>query len=138
MVYKKANAKDYTPEERLTIVMEGMSGEQYITDLTEKYGISRDTYYAWKKQLQRFLDTTWGTQNAGRTSKDKVKNLTQAQNIIDSMKQEKKKTEEEILRMRKQMAIYEVTQDSMQMIIDRVPEDMKKKLGIPQQSKKEY
>ena len=138
MVYKKANAKDYTPEERLTIVMEGMSGEQYITDLTEKYGISRDTYYAWKKQLQRFLDTTWGTQNAGRTSKDKVKNLTQAQNIIDSMKQEKKKTEEEILRMRKQMAIYEVTQDSMQIIIDRVPDDMKKKLGIPQQSKKEY
>jgi len=136
MPEKKADAKDYTPEERLAIVIEGMSGEQNITDLTEKYGISRDTYYVWKRQLQQFLDKTWGTQNAGRKPKDKAKDLTQAQSIIEKLNQQQKEMEKEIFNNRRQMAIYEATQDHMQMIIDRVPDDLKKNLAFPYRARK--
>ena len=41
----------YTPEEKLKIVLEGMSGTIYIADLCRKYDLKPARFYYWKEQL---------------------------------------------------------------------------------------
>ena len=41
----------YKPEEKLKIVMEGVSGTISVTDLCRKYNIGTARFYYWKEQL---------------------------------------------------------------------------------------
>jgi transposase len=41
----------YTPEEKLKIVLEGMSGTISVTDLCRKYDLKPARFYYWKDQL---------------------------------------------------------------------------------------
>ncbi len=41
----------YTPEEKLKIVLEGMSGAISVSDLCRKYDIKPARFYYWKDQL---------------------------------------------------------------------------------------
>ena len=41
----------YTPEEKLKIVLEGMSGTISIADLCRKYDLKPARFYYWKEQL---------------------------------------------------------------------------------------
>ena len=43
--------RSYTPEEKLKIVIEGLSGTIQISDLCKKYGIKFARYYYWKEEL---------------------------------------------------------------------------------------
>ena len=43
--------RSYTPEEKLKIVLEGLSGTIQISDLCKKYGINSARYYYWKEEL---------------------------------------------------------------------------------------
>ena len=43
--------RSYTPEEKLKIVLEGLSGTIQISDLCKKYGIKSARYYYWKEEL---------------------------------------------------------------------------------------
>ena len=41
----------YTPEEKLKIVLEGMSGNISVSDLCRKYDLRPARFYYWKDQL---------------------------------------------------------------------------------------
>ena len=41
----------YTPEEKLKIVLEGMSGTISVADLCRKYDLKPARFYYWKEQL---------------------------------------------------------------------------------------
>ena len=41
----------YTPEEKLKIVLEGMSGTISVSDLCRKYDLRQARFYYWKDQL---------------------------------------------------------------------------------------
>ena len=41
----------YTPEEKLKIVLEGMSGTISVADLCRKYDIKPARFYSWKEKL---------------------------------------------------------------------------------------
>ena len=41
----------YTPEEKLKIVLEGMSGTVSVSDLCRKYDLKAARFYYWKDQL---------------------------------------------------------------------------------------
>ena len=43
--------RSYTPEEKLKIVLEGLSGTIQISDLCKKYGIKSARYYYCKEEL---------------------------------------------------------------------------------------
>ena len=45
--------RSYTPEEKLKIVLEGLSGTIQISDLCKKYGIKSARFYSWKEKLIR-------------------------------------------------------------------------------------
>ena len=41
----------YTPKEKLKIVLEGMSGTIFVSDLCRKYDLKSARFYYWKDQL---------------------------------------------------------------------------------------
>ena len=41
----------YTPEEKLKIVLEGMSGTVSVADLCRKYDLKPARFYSWKEKL---------------------------------------------------------------------------------------
>ena len=43
--------REYTPEEKLKIVHEGMSGTISVVDLCRKYDLKSARFYYWKEQL---------------------------------------------------------------------------------------
>ena len=52
--------RSYTPEEKLKIVLEGLSGTIQISDLCKKYGIKSAKYYYWKEELINASDDIFG------------------------------------------------------------------------------
>ena len=46
---KRKTRRKYTAEERIRIVLEGLRGEQSITDLCRREGIHPGIYYKWSK-----------------------------------------------------------------------------------------
>ncbi len=46
-----ASNRVYTPEEKLKIVLEGMSGTISVADLCRKYDLKPARFYYWKDQL---------------------------------------------------------------------------------------
>ena len=54
----------YTPEEKLKIVLEGMSGTISVSDLCRKYDLKPARFYYWKDQLLNSAPEIF--QNRGR------------------------------------------------------------------------
>ena len=48
--------KVYKPEEKLKIVLEGLSGTIQVSDLCRKHGIDPKRFYAWKQKLVNSSD----------------------------------------------------------------------------------
>ncbi len=46
---KRRTRRKYTAEEKIRIVLEGLRGEQSITDLSRREGIHPGVYYKWSK-----------------------------------------------------------------------------------------
>jgi transposase-like protein len=58
---------DFTPEEKVDIVFEGMNNDITITELCEKYDISRKTYYDWKNEIKSSAINKWENTKVGRS-----------------------------------------------------------------------
>ena len=50
---RRATRRDYSAEEKIRIVLEGLRGEVPVSELSRKYGIQSSIYYKWSKA---FLD----------------------------------------------------------------------------------
>ena len=73
----------YTPEEKLKIVLEGMSGTISVSDLCRKYDLKPATFYYWKDQLLNSAPEIF--ENRGRkTDGDRIK--TEKDNEIARLK----------------------------------------------------
>ncbi len=44
--------KKYTPEQKYQIVMEGRKNNRNISQVCEKYNITRETFYQWEARIQ--------------------------------------------------------------------------------------
>ena len=62
----------YTPEEKLKIVLEGMSGTISVSDLCRKYDLKPARFYYWKDQLLNSAPEIF--ENRGRkVDEDRIK-----------------------------------------------------------------
>ena len=77
----------YKSEEKMKIVMEGLSGTIQISDLCKKYGIGTSRFYKWKEKLLK---------NAGSVFEDRGRKSTADQRLIDEQKRENQKLKETI------------------------------------------
>ena len=64
--------KVYKPEEKLKIVMEGLSGTIQISDLCRKYGIGTARFYAWKEKLQKSAENVFADRGRKTTADQKI------------------------------------------------------------------
>jgi len=48
---RRATRRQYSPEERIRIVLEGLRGEESIAALCRKEGINQNLYYRWSKEF---------------------------------------------------------------------------------------
>lgn len=46
---KRRTKRQFNPEEKIAIVLEGMSGEESIAALCRREGIAQSVYYKWSK-----------------------------------------------------------------------------------------
>ena len=77
----------YKSEEKMKIVMEGLSGTIQISDLCKKYGIGTSRFYKWKEKLLK---------NAGSVFDDRGRKSTADQRMIDEQKKENQRLKETI------------------------------------------
>jgi transposase len=49
---RRHTRKNYSPEEKIRIVLEGLKGEASIEDICLKEGISSNLFYSWSKEFQ--------------------------------------------------------------------------------------
>ena len=92
----------YKPEEKMKIVMEGLSGTIQVTELCRKYGIGTARFYAWKDKM---------VENSADIFNDRGRKNTSDQRTIEEQK-------EEISRLKD--VIAEITQENL---------EIKKKIG---------
>jgi len=48
---KRRTRRNFSSEEKIRIVLEGLKGEQSIAELCRREGISPNLYYNWSKEL---------------------------------------------------------------------------------------
>ena len=116
MAVLKKEAKEYTPAERLEIIVEGMNENSNISELATKYNISRDTYYSWKNALMGSIDELWSDNHAGRKKSDEP---------IEDVEELKKRLYE----AEKQLEIQHLIAFKNNLILKTLPDNYKKKFG---------
>ena len=67
-----AERRVFKPEEKMKIVMEGLSGTMEITELCRKYGIATSRFYDWKDKLVKNSSDIFDGRGRKNTSDQRV------------------------------------------------------------------
>ncbi|EQD61106.1 transposase IS3/IS911 family protein [mine drainage metagenome] len=81
------NRRSYKSEEKLKIVIEGLSGSIQISELCKKYGIQSSRFYEWKNKLVK---------NGANVFDDRGRKNTSDQKIIEEQEKELERLKETI------------------------------------------
>ena len=72
---KPATPKQYSPEEKIRIVLDGLLGEDSIAELYRREGISQGIYYKWSKDFMEAGKKRLAGDTARAATTDEVKDL---------------------------------------------------------------
>jgi len=72
---RRATRKQYSAEEKIRIVLEGLRGEQSIAELCRKEGIAQSLYYSWSKEFLEAGKKRLAGDVAREATSDEVKQL---------------------------------------------------------------
>ena len=56
---RRQTRRQYSAEEKIRIVLEGLRGEENISELCRREGIAASTYYGWSKEFLRPANVDW-------------------------------------------------------------------------------
>ena len=88
--------RHWTSQEKLRIVLEGLSGQIEITKLCAKYQIAQTQYYQWRDQLLKFGHQAFETKNITKKEQHLEQEVTNLKKIIGDLTVELKKSEYEL------------------------------------------
>lgn len=128
----------FTPDKKVDIVFEGMKNDITITELCDKYNISRKTYYDWKKEVKSSAVNKWENTKVGRNLKDAMLSLQEAQDKIIELKEKQKSLEEVVKEISKEKALTELQNDYIKFRLTESGEDpelQKKNLKLLKKNK---
>ena len=74
--------KQYSPEEKLKIVLEALKEERLITDIASEYGIHPSVIHRWKKELLESAEKVFA---ASKTTKAAAKEKQQQEEEIENL-----------------------------------------------------
>ncbi len=72
---RRATRKQYSAEEKIRIVLEGLRGEESIAALCRREGIAESLYYNWSKEFLEAGKKRLAGDTARATTTDEVKHL---------------------------------------------------------------
>jgi transposase len=72
---RQATRKQYSAEEKIRIVLEGLRGEDSIAELCRREGIAQDLYYRWSKDFLEAGKKRLAGDTARAATSDEVKDL---------------------------------------------------------------
>ena len=72
---RRATRKQYGPEEKIRIVLEGLRGEEFIAALCRREGIAESLYYNWSKEFLEAGKKRLAGDTARAATTDEVKQL---------------------------------------------------------------
>jgi|TARA_B100001105_G_scaffold148245_1_gene118874 transposase len=74
---RRATRRNYSAEEKIRIVLEGLRGEDSIAELCRKEGINQNLYYRWSKEFLEAGKRRLAGNVVREATTDEVKNLRQ-------------------------------------------------------------
>ena len=72
---RRATRKQYSAEEKIRVVLEGLRGEQSIAELCRREGIARRLYYSWSKEFLEAGKKRLSGDTAREATSDEVRSL---------------------------------------------------------------
>ena len=72
---RRATRKQYSAEEKIRIVLEGLRGEDSIAELCRREGIAQNLYYRWSKDFLEAGEKRLAGDTARAATSDEVKDL---------------------------------------------------------------
>ena len=88
--------RKWTSQQKLQIVLEGLSGNIEISKLCAKYQIAQTQYYQWRDHLLKFGHQAFETKNITKKEQHLEQQVTKLKRIIGDMTIELKKSEYEL------------------------------------------
>ena len=88
--------RKWTSQEKLRIVLEGLSGQIEITKLCAKYQIAQTQYYQWRDNLLKHGHQAFETKNITKKEQHLEQEVKKLKNIIGDLTVELKKSEYEL------------------------------------------
>jgi transposase len=85
--------RKWSSEQKLKIVLEGLSGQIEISKLCNKHQISQPLYYRWREQLLQYGHQAFDTKNITKKEKRLQNENQQLKQIIGDLTIELKKSE---------------------------------------------
>jgi transposase len=86
----------WTSQEKLRIVLEGLSGHIEITNLCAKYQIANTQYYLWRDQLLKHGHQAFETKNISKKEQHLEQEVLKLKKIIGDLTVELKKSDYEL------------------------------------------
>ena len=74
---RRASRRNYSAEEKIRIVLEGLRGEDSIAELCRKEGINQNLYYRWSKEFVEAGKKRLSGDTAREATSEEVKDLRQ-------------------------------------------------------------
>ena len=72
---RRRTRRKFAPEEKIRIVLEGLRGEQSVSELCRREGISANLYYRWSKDFLEAGKKQLAGDTLRETTSDEVKDL---------------------------------------------------------------
>lgn len=85
--------RHWTSQEKLKVVLEGLSGQIEITKLCAKYQVAQTQYYKWRDQLLKFGHQAFETKNITKKEQHLEHENHKLRRIIGDLTVDLKKTE---------------------------------------------
>ena len=87
---KRATRKQYSSEEKIRIVLDGLRGEDSIAELCRREGISQGVYYKWSKDFMEAGKRRLAGDTARAANTDEVKDLRREARDLNGLRQTRK------------------------------------------------
>lgn len=88
--------RKWTSQQKLQIILEGLSGQVEISKLCAKYQIAQTQYYKWRDQLLKFGHQAFDQKTITNKEQHLEQEVRKLKNIIGDLTIEIKKTELEL------------------------------------------
>lgn len=85
--------RQWTSQQKLQVILEGLSGQIEISKLCSKYQIAQTQYYQWRDQLLKFGHQAFETKNVTKKEQHLESEVRKLKSIIGDLTVELKKSD---------------------------------------------